>query len=110
MINPGNRVRRTAAEAAVSAVSEPRIRLEIDVFNTMTGSSREPVLLEGTLSGFINNPRELLFSFLTRFLRYTVHRATITADPPDALIFVDDELIRSGDSSLLRGTQCRQTA
>jgi hypothetical protein len=88
--------RDETVEPETGAVSEPRIHLEIDVLNTMTGTEQETVVLGGALEDFIKNPRDSLFPFLPSFLRYTVYRTTITTNPAEALIFIDGDLVGAG--------------
>jgi len=72
------------------------LKLQIDVYNTMTDTAREPVFLEGNLSDFINDPQDFIYPFLSELLRYTIYRMNLTAEPPDAFISVDDQLVGIG--------------
>jgi hypothetical protein len=76
--------------------SEVELKLQIDVYNTMTDTAREPVFIEGNLSDFIDDPQDFLYPFLSEFLLYTIYRMNLTAEPPDALISVDDQLVGIG--------------
>ena len=75
---------------------EVGLKLQIDVYNTMTDTAREPVFIEGNLSDFIDDPQDFLYPFLSEFLLYTIYRINLTAEPPDALISVDDQLVGIG--------------
>jgi hypothetical protein len=75
---------------------EVGLKLQIDVYNTMTDTAREQVFIEGNLFDFIDDPQDFLYPFLSEFLRYTIHRMNLTAEPPDALISVDDQLVGIG--------------
>jgi len=79
-------------------IADAILDLRIDVYNTITGTERDSIHLEGTLSDYIDAPREFLYPFLPQFLRYTIHRATFTAEPLEALIFVDDRLMGIGEA------------
>jgi hypothetical protein len=74
------------------------LRLLIHVRNLMTDREDETIELEGGLSRFIDTPRNFLFPLLPEFLRYTIYRANFTAEPPEALIFVDDRLTGIGEA------------
>ncbi len=78
------------------STDETSLKLQIDVYNTMSERSRDPVIVQGRLEDFIDEPHSFLFPFLPEFLRYTIYRMNLTADPPDALISVDEELIGIG--------------
>jgi hypothetical protein len=87
----------TDAES-VDEDSTPLLSVSVEVHNTITGETREPVILEGTLNRFIDDPQEFLYPFLPQFLRYTIYRATFTAEPAEALIYVDERLIGIGEA------------
>ena len=73
-----------------------RIEIQIDVYNAMTDMAWSPVLLSVNLSDFVDDPQGFLYPFLPQFLRYTIYRVNLSAEPPDALIWVDDRLVGIG--------------
>ena len=75
---------------------EVGLKLQIDVYNNMTDTARNPFFIEGNLSDFIDDPQDFLYPFLSEFLRYTIYRMNLTTEPPDALISVDDQLVGIG--------------
>jgi len=72
------------------------LEVQIDVYNAMTDMAWNPVFLSGNLSDFIDDPQGFLYPFLSQFLRYTIYRVNLSAEPPDALIWVDDRLVGIG--------------
>lgn len=74
------------------------LEVQVDVYNSMTDMEHEPVVLTGSLSDFIDDPRGFLFPFLSQFLRYTIYRMHLSADPPDALIQVDNRFAGIGSA------------
>jgi len=76
----------------------PVLRIRLFVRNLMTDTEDAVIELEGSLSGFIDAPRGFLIPILPEFLRYTIYRVTFTAEPPEALIFLDDRLIGIGEA------------
>lgn len=77
----------------------PVLRISLSVRNLMTDTEDAVIDLEGSLFGFIDAPRSFLIPILPEFLRYTVYRVTLTAEPSEALIFLDDQLIGIGEAA-----------
>lgn len=85
--------------AAETAEAGAGLEVRIDVYNAMTDLVWDSILVSGDLSNFIEDPQGFLYPFLSRFLHYTIYRMNLSADPPDAVIWVDDRLVGIGNAA-----------
>jgi hypothetical protein len=90
--------RQAAEQDTLQKRDDPQLHLSLVVRNRMTGRTRDPIDLQGPLSGYIDDPGQFLFPLLPDFLRYTIYRATFTAEPSEASILIDDRLLGIGSA------------
>jgi len=79
--------------------SEETLLMNIVVTNSMLGSSHRSFDLEADLTAFLNDPSAALSPFFQWFLKYKTYRCTITAQPKDALIFLNSKLAGTGTAA-----------
>jgi hypothetical protein len=81
--------------------SEEEVDLSITAYNSVTGNVFTEYETREDLFTILNKPEVYLVPFFKKFLRYKTYTVSITADPEDALLTVDDRFIGIGKSPKL---------
>jgi hypothetical protein len=79
-------------------ISEDEVTLCISAYNHLTKKVFTEYETSTDLFTILNKPHAWLVPFFKKFLRYKTYTVSISTQPPDSLIFVDDRLIGIGKS------------
>ena len=77
---------------------DEKTTLQISAYSGLTGREYVRYETEEDLYTIIKNPESYLTHFIKLFLRYKTHTVLLSAEPRDALIFVDDRLVGVGET------------
>jgi hypothetical protein len=77
---------------------DEKTTLLISAYSGLTGREYVRYKTEEDLYTIIKSPESYLTHFFKLFLRYKTHTVLLTAEPRDALIFVDDGLVGVGET------------
>ena len=78
---------------------DEKTTLLISAYSGLTGREYVRYETEEDLYTIIKNPESYLIHFFKLFLRYKTHTVLLSAEPRDALIFVDDRLVGVGETN-----------
>ncbi len=76
--------------------SEDKVILNIFVYNSITDKIYVKYKTETNLFTILNNPNEYSIPFFKKFLKYKTYSVSLSAEPNDSLIFIDNKLTGIG--------------
>jgi len=79
-----------------STTETETLSIVINERNMMTGEEKQVFETTADLENFLNNPQKNLSGFFRNFLTYKTYLASLTVDPPDTLISLDNRLLGTG--------------